>query len=63
MKLSDIMEGIHILEYTGNVNIPISDICYHSHKAKPGSVFVAIQGLRSDGHQFIADALSKGACA
>ncbi|MGI6141165.1 MAG: UDP-N-acetylmuramoyl-L-alanyl-D-glutamate--2,6-diaminopimelate ligase [Caldicoprobacterales bacterium] len=63
MKLSDIMEGIHILEYTGNTHIPISDICYHSHKAKPGSVFVAIQGLRSDGHQFIADALSKGACA
>ena len=34
-----------------------------SRKAQKGSVFVAFQGEAQDGHQFIADAMSRGAAA
>ena len=63
MKLGDLIKGIDIVEWKGFNNHLISDICYHSGKAKPGSVFVAIEGFRSDGHIFIQDAISRGAVA
>ncbi len=41
----------------------ISGICYHSGKVKEGSLFVCIRGLRSDGHDYIREALAGGAAA
>ncbi|MCP4007096.1 MAG: UDP-N-acetylmuramoyl-L-alanyl-D-glutamate--2,6-diaminopimelate ligase [bacterium] len=41
----------------------ILDICYDSRQARTGSLFVALRGETSDGHQFIEQALSSGAVA
>ena len=41
----------------------VKDIVYDSRKVKPGSLFVAVRGFRLDGHQFIAQAVKKGATA
>lgn len=40
----------------------IERICYDSRNVGPHSAFVAWQGGRFDGHQFIAQAIDKGAC-
>lgn len=61
MKLEEILEGIDTLDWIGDTNPFISDICYHSNKSKAGSIFVAIEGFKSDGHEYIADALARGA--
>lgn len=37
------------------------DICYDSRKARRGSVFVAIRGAKMDGHDYIRDAVGRGA--
>jgi len=42
---------------------PLSLVEIDSRKAKKGSLFVAIKGDRYDGHDFISDALKKGASA
>ncbi|UCD32958.1 MAG: UDP-N-acetylmuramoyl-L-alanyl-D-glutamate--2,6-diaminopimelate ligase, partial [Desulfobacterales bacterium] len=41
----------------------IVSIHYRSQDVKPGGLFVAIQGLAADGHDFIDEALNRGASA
>jgi UDP-N-acetylmuramoyl-L-alanyl-D-glutamate--2,6-diaminopimelate ligase len=47
----------------GDGEVEISGVEYDSRFVKPGELFVAVPGLRSDGHAFIADALKAGAVA
>ncbi len=46
-----------------NKDIEISSITNDSRKVKSGTLFVAINGVKFDGHNFIDDALSSGAAA
>ncbi len=41
----------------------VRDICIDSRSAKPGDLFFALKGLRTDGHLFAKDAAGKGAVA
>lgn len=43
--------------------LPVYGITQDSRKVKPGYLFVAVQGYRRDGHDFIGEALSRGAVA
>ena len=43
--------------------VSITAIDFDSHAVTPGSLFVAITGLRSDGHRFCGDAVARGAVA
>lgn len=40
---------------------PISEIVVDSREATPGALFVALRGEHQDGHQFVDDALRRGA--
>ncbi|MFN4034023.1 MAG: Mur ligase domain-containing protein, partial [Fimbriimonadales bacterium] len=61
MRLSELMQGLPILWARGDAEI--RGICADSRKVQPGDLFVAIVGRTHDGHQFIADALARGAVA
>ena len=66
MKLSDLLEdaksnGLEIKNVKGNTNIEVTGVVYDSRKAENGSVFFCIVGARSDGHEYAADVISKGA--
>jgi len=50
-------------EIVGKTNIDISGIAYDSRQVNPGDLFVAIPGFKTDGHQFINQAVSSGAAA
>ena len=63
MKLSEIIEGLEVVEATAGPDMEIAGLCYDSRRARPGSLFVAITGFESDGHRFIGSAAEKGACA
>lgn len=63
MKLSEILNGINNLKARGNVEIDISKIAYDSRKVEPNSLFVAIKGFDSDGHDYISQAIEQGASA
>lgn len=41
----------------------VTSITHDSRAAKPGSLFAAYPGLRSDGRRFVADAVARGAVA
>lgn len=61
--LQDILYKVHLQQVQGATNIQVSAIVIDSRKVVEGSVFVAIKGLQSDGHAYIAKAVSLGAVA
>ncbi|MEA3422705.1 MAG: UDP-N-acetylmuramoyl-L-alanyl-D-glutamate--2,6-diaminopimelate ligase [Bacillota bacterium] len=60
MKLINAVKG---LEYDGDIdeNIEIKGVAYDSRKVEEGYIFVAIKGFKVDGHDFVDQAIKKGA--
>jgi len=52
-----------VISVRGSDNCKIQSIVGDSRKVEPGSLFVAIPGLGVDGHDFIPEALNRGAVA
>jgi UDP-N-acetylmuramoyl-L-alanyl-D-glutamate--2,6-diaminopimelate ligase len=61
--LKDILYKVHLKQVLGSTGITVTGIEIDSRKVTAGSVFVAIRGAQSDGHQFIDKAVSLGAVA
>ena len=61
--LSDILEGLAFTELHGSADMEISAIVFDSRKVIPGSLFVAVRGTQVDGHDYIDQAVSRGAVA
>ncbi len=62
-NIEDITGGIEILHRTGEKDPMIGNIEFDSRKVTPGTLFVAVKGTKSDGHDYIGDAVSSGASA
>ncbi len=63
MKLGQLLSGLKKQKFLGDETLDITDLAYHTKDVKPGSCFVAIRGYKTDGHQYINDAIAKGAKA
>lgn len=63
MKLRDLTSRLDDAVASGDLEPEFHHITYDSRKVKLGSVFVAIRGTKSDGHDFIQTALDAGASA
>ena len=63
MKLSDILKGIDMQKVSGDMNCEISGLAYDSRSVSKGTLFVAIKGLKTDGHLYIKSALEQDAAA
>jgi UDP-N-acetylmuramoyl-L-alanyl-D-glutamate--2,6-diaminopimelate ligase len=63
MKLADIATGVPGARLEGNGDVEVTGVAYDSRRVKPGDLFVAVTGLREDGHAFAADAVARGAVA
>jgi len=62
-KLSQLVKGFPVLNVMGTLEKEVSSIAFDSRKVGPGSLFVAIPGLKQDGSRFIRDAIGRGAVA
>ncbi len=60
-KLKDILNGISYSILTGSDDIEINDIKYDSRKVKKNDVYIALKGYTTDGHEYIPEAIAKGA--
>ena len=63
MKLAALFDASAIVVPPGAEDIDVRAIVYDSRKVAPGSLFVAIEGFHRDGHDFVADAIKRGAVA
>jgi UDP-N-acetylmuramoyl-L-alanyl-D-glutamate--2,6-diaminopimelate ligase len=61
MRLSEIYKALKEDLPDGQVDVEIISLTVDSRRVKPGTCFVAIQGLDQDGHDFIPDAIERGA--
>jgi len=61
MKIEDLLKGIEIVSLTGAKNRIVSGIEFDSRKVKKDSMFIAVRGYKSDGHDFIESAILSGA--
>ncbi len=61
--LRDILYKTNLQEVHGSTNIAVTSITFDSRKVVKDSLFVAIKGTQSDGHNFIAKAIESGAIA
>jgi UDP-N-acetylmuramoyl-L-alanyl-D-glutamate--2,6-diaminopimelate ligase len=62
-KTKDIIKGTGVISVTGNQDITISAISFNSRNVEPKSLFVAVRGYKTDGHDYINDAIKAGAAA
>ena len=60
-KLKDILTGVYHETLKGREDIEIKDIKYDSRKVEENDIYVALIGSNSDGHDYITDAIKKGA--
>ena len=58
--IKEIIEGLPIVEIRGDITRAIRDIKYDSRQVTATDAFVAIRGMKSDGHRFVKDVYEKG---
>jgi UDP-N-acetylmuramoyl-L-alanyl-D-glutamate--2,6-diaminopimelate ligase len=62
VRLADLARGAGaVLDGSGEVEI--TGIAYDSRRAGPGDLFVAVAGIHVDGHNYLGDAVARGAAA
>ncbi|MCC5023561.1 MAG: UDP-N-acetylmuramoyl-L-alanyl-D-glutamate--2,6-diaminopimelate ligase [Candidatus Synoicihabitans palmerolidicus] len=62
-KLSNYLSEDEVLAVKGNLSRPISGLAIDSRRVVPGNVFFALPGLRTNGVNYIDEAISRGAVA
>lgn len=60
-ELKDILFGVSIEQTYGSIDKQINKVAFDSRKVEPNTLFVAIEGDQSNGHDYIEDAIKKGA--
>ncbi len=63
MILQDILYKVSIRSVKGNTNIEINGLHIDSRNVKPFSCFIPLKGTKTNGDEFIASAIEKGATA
>lgn len=61
MKLVNLIRGLEIEEILGSTDLEIKGISINSKSVAEGYLFVAIVGFKHDGHNFVSEAIKKGA--
>jgi len=62
-RLAQLIGGLPGVHLRGPGDVVVEDAVLDSRQARPGTLFAALPGERTDGRQFVADALGRGAVA
>jgi len=63
MKIEEILRGIDVISVKGDSSGSVSAVEFDSRKVAGGSMFVAVRGYNTDGHNYISSAVASGASA
>ena len=62
-RLQDIISAIETIQVVGDTAVEIAALNYDSRRIAAGDCFFAVVGVQSDGHNYIAQAIERGARA
>ncbi|MFC5411274.1 UDP-N-acetylmuramoyl-L-alanyl-D-glutamate--2,6-diaminopimelate ligase [Larkinella bovis] len=60
MQLTNLLYKVPLQSTSGNMSVDVMKLTMDSRQAGPGSLFAAIRGTQTDGHQFIDKAVEQG---
>ena len=63
MKIKDIIVNCNLLELVGDKDLDITKVSFDSRQVEPGTLFFAVRGTQTDGHDYIDKAVEQGASA
>jgi UDP-N-acetylmuramoyl-L-alanyl-D-glutamate--2,6-diaminopimelate ligase len=63
VKLTEIVKNLEIVKTSGALNLEISGLSQDSRTVATGELFLALKGVKVDGHRFLAQAAAAGAVA
>lgn len=63
MNIQELCQAYPVLSIEGDCTQEVTNIVYDSRRAREGSLFVAIRGSRSDGHDYLEQVIRQGAVA
>jgi UDP-N-acetylmuramoyl-L-alanyl-D-glutamate--2,6-diaminopimelate ligase len=63
LKIKEILRELAYREVINPADPDITAVTHDSRQVIPGALFVAVKGRRFDGHDFVADAVGRGAAA
>ena len=61
MRLREILTDLKTVEIQGSIDRPISGLVFDSREVTKGCLFFALTGYQADGHNYIDQAIEKGA--
>jgi len=61
MRLSELIDGLNVLDSNVNPDMDVSLITSDSREIIPLSIFFAVKGSKNDGLNFVSDAISRDA--
>src|SRR4030095_14321402 len=61
MQLKTLVAAIPIRQVIGTLDRPVESVAYDSRRMQRNGMFVALRGEKADGHEFIGQAIEKGA--
>ena len=57
------LNGVPVLSLNGNTTQDVQGIAYSSKNVQSGFLFTALKGLKTNGYEFVEEALANGATA
>jgi UDP-N-acetylmuramoyl-L-alanyl-D-glutamate--2,6-diaminopimelate ligase len=63
MRIEDLLKGIDVISLNGDISGSVSAVEFDSRKITGGSMFVAVRGYNTDGHNYINSAVDSGTSA
>jgi UDP-N-acetylmuramoyl-L-alanyl-D-glutamate--2,6-diaminopimelate ligase len=61
MQLTELLQRVAVRQILGEEEVEVTGLRYDSRRVQAGDAFFAWHGHASDGHQFLADAVARGA--
>ncbi|MDQ5986276.1 MAG: UDP-N-acetylmuramoyl-L-alanyl-D-glutamate--2,6-di aminopimelate ligase [Syntrophus sp. SKADARSKE-3] len=61
MHITKLLENMKWLDVQGDLSGDVASICYDSRQCGEQSLFIAVSGLKVDGHAYVTEAVKRGA--
>ena len=61
MKIKEIIVNCNLIEFIGDKDLDIAKLSFDSREVQENTLFFAVRGTQTDGHDYIEKAIEKGA--